>query len=148
MNRHKKVLASSALAAVLALSAAGCTSSGHSQEAAAAASSLAANPAVKNAEATLKANFAKDFLAAHPVTSLENVLKETFPGANSTDIVTYGLKTFTLKARHRGPAQDVWFQGVVLFALNKNAAGVPSGAASAPIPGVTASVPAPSPSKS
>lgn len=142
--RHTRVLAAAAVAAALGLSA-GCSSSGNdSQAAAAAASSLAANPAVQKAEGQLKANFARDFTAQHPVTSLEQVLKETFPGANSSDIVTYGVKTFTFKARHRGAAQDQWFQGVVLFALNKNAQGIPSGGASPSIPGVTASVPTPS----
>jgi len=133
--KPRSILAAAAVAAALALTGTACSSSGNASDATkSAAASLATNPAVVKATAKLKANFDNDWTAKHPYASLKTVLKETFPGTSGSDIVTFGLKTFTLGARHPGPARDAWFSGVVLFALNKGATGVhgqPS------IPGVT-----------
>ena len=134
----RSMLAAAAVAATLTLTGTACSSSGTASDATkSAAASLAANPAVVKAKATLKANFNKDFTATHPYDSLKKVLQESFPGVSSADIITFGLKSFTFKARHAGPEQDQWFEGVVLFAMNKNATGIPSGAATPSIPGVT-----------
>lgn len=137
--KHRSLPAVAAVTVALLLpGAVACSSSGNASDATkSAAASLATNPAVVKAKATLKANFDKDWKATSPYASLKTVLKESFPGVSSADIVTFGLKTFTFKARHPGAEQDAWFSGVVLFAMNKSATGIPTGAASPPIPGVS-----------
>jgi len=149
VRKHTHVLVAASFAAVLAGSAAGCSSSGHASDSArAAASSLAANPTYQQdkqrLEAELLANFKKHFNPAHPITSMEAAVQATFPGGSSTKIVNYAVQTFKLSDAKPGAKRQAWIQGVVAFALNQDAQGVPSGAASVPIPGVTASVPTPS----
>jgi hypothetical protein len=125
MSRRNTIAAASLAAALALTGTAACSSSGDASNATrSAAASLATNPAVIAAKAKLKKNFDNDWTAQHPYASLKTVLQETFPGVKSKDIVTFGLKTFTFKARHAGPEQDQWFEGVVLFALNKGATGV------------------------
>lgn len=151
MRYRNGIVAATAVAA-LALTGAGCSSGHASQSAAAAASSLAADPTyqaqVKQLENELLANFQKYFDPHHPITSMESAVEHTFPGASASTIVSYAVKTFKLADRKRGPDQDAWMHGVVTYALAQGTQGVPSGAASVPIPGVTASVPTPSPSSS
>jgi hypothetical protein len=79
---------------------------------------------------------------------MEAAVQATFPGGSGTKIVNYAVQTFKLSDATPGPKRQAWVQGVVAFALNQDAQGVPSGAASVAIPGVTASVPTPSPSSS
>lgn len=114
--------------------------SGSSSSGSAALHSLAANPTysaeVAQLEAQLLANFKKDFSPAHPITSMESAVRDTFPGGSSTKIVNYALKTFTLKDAH-GHARQVWIQGVVTYALNQGATGVGTG--QPVIPGTTGS---------
>src|SRR5690348_6524653 len=108
--RRRTALAGTALVAVLAV--AGCSSSDHGAGARAAASSLAADPTyqaqVQQLQDALLANFQKDFHASHPITSMENAVKDTFPGAHVSAIVNYAIKTFSLKDRKAGPAQSAW----------------------------------------
>lgn len=141
----RTMLAAAGIAAALTL--AGCSSSGHASDSArAAASSLAANPTYQQdkaqLEAELLANFKKHFNPAHPITSMEAAVQDTFPGGSSTKIVNYAVQTFKLSDA-RQPKLNEWIAGVVAYALNQDAQGVPSGAASVSIPGVTVPVPTP-----
>ena len=140
MRKHTRVAAAALAAALLVPAAAGCASSGH-PHAHAALSSLEADPTyqaqVQRLQAQLLANYQKDFTPAHPVDSMKQAVSETFPGASLNQIVGYAVKTFKLKDRKRGPDQDAWMHGVVTYALQQSAQGIPSGAASPTIPGVT-----------
>lgn len=138
--RRRTVLAGAAIAAALAVAGtAGCQSSDHGAGARAAASSLAADPTyqaqVKQLQDELLTNFKKDFQASHPITSMENAVRDTFPGGSSQAIINYAVKTFSLKDSHKGAAQDAWIHGVVTFALSQGAKGV--GTSQPSIPGVT-----------
>ena len=88
-------------------------------------------------QAELLANFKKDFHAAHPVTSMENAVRDTFPGGSSQVIINYAVKTFSLKDAHKGPAQDAWMHALVTFALQQGAQGV--GTVQPSIPGTSPS---------
>jgi hypothetical protein len=137
--KHRTMLAAAAITAMLVTpGAVACSSSSHGA-ASSAASSLAADPTyqaqVQHLQAQLLANFQKDFKATHPITSMENAVRETFPGASVSDIVNHAVKTFKLADRKRGPEQDAWMHEVVTFALAQSTQGVGTGTPS--IPGVT-----------
>jgi hypothetical protein len=123
----------------MAVGAAACQSSDHGAGARAAASSLAADPTyqaqVQQLQDELLANFKKDFHASHPVTSMENAVRDTFPGGKSQVIINDAVKTFSLKDAHKGAAQTAWMHDVVTFALAQGTQGV--GTAQPSIPGVT-----------
>ena len=138
--RRRTTLAGAALVAALAVAGtAGCQSSDHGAGARAAASSLAADPTyqaqVKQLQDALLANFKKDFKAKHPITSMENAVRDTFPGGNSQAIINHAVKTFSLKDAHKGAAQTAWMHDVVTFALAKGTQGV--GTSQPSIPSVT-----------
>jgi len=140
MRRSTTALAAAAIVAALAAGSAGCSSSSdHGAGARAAASSLAADPTyqaqVKQLQDALLANFKKDFHASHPITSMENAVRDTFPGGSSQDIINHAVKTFSLKDAHKGAAQTAWMHDVVTYALAKGTQGV--GTAQPTIPGVT-----------
>lgn len=143
MRANRNTLAAAVIAALVAVPAAGCSSSSHgnaSASARAAASSLTANPVYQQDKARLEAlllvNFKKDFNPAHPVASVKTAVQDTFPGGSSNKIVDYAVKTFTLAAAKPGAKRRAWIQDVVTFALNQGAQGVGTGTPS--IPGVTA----------
>jgi hypothetical protein len=138
--RRRTMLAGAAIAAALAVG--GCSSSSdHGAGARAAASSLAADPTyqaqVQKLQDELLANFKKDFKARHPITSMEDAVRDTFPGGSSQDIINHAVKTFSLKDAHKGPAQTAWMHDVVTFALAQGTQG--AGTAQPSIPGVTSS---------
>lgn len=135
---RRTMLAGAAIAATLAI--AGCASSSQGDASAAAksaAASLSANPQFQAAKTRLDTNMRKDFHITHPITSVKAVLTETFPGADLQKIIVYSVQTFKPAARHAGQARDAWESGVVTYALQQSAQGIPSGAATPKIPGVT-----------
>lgn len=134
--RNRTTLAGAALAAALAVAGCGSSSSGTGAAAASSAySSLTANPQFQQAEQELLANLKKDFTASHPYASAKQAVEDTFPGGNSKKIANYAVRTFTLKAAHKGAARTAWVQGVVTYALQQGAQGTGTGQPS--IPGVT-----------
>ena len=148
-SRRKTALVVLALAIPLAI--ASCSSSSHGH-ASSVASSLAANPTysaeVNQLESELLANFKKDFKTTHPITSMEEAVRDTFPGGSSTKIVNYAVKTFTLSKAH-GKARQAWIQSVVTYALAQGATATGVGTGQPKVPGTTTSPPAsPSPAGS
>ena len=139
MRRRTMLATAAVLAALAAGSTAGCSSSDHGSGARAAASSLAADPTyqaqVQQLQNALLANFKKDFHASHPITSMENAVRDTFPGGSSQAIINHAVHTFTLKDAHKGAAQTAWMHDVTTFALAQGVQGV--GTAQPSIPGVT-----------
>lgn len=125
-----------ALAVIGVLAMAACSHSSSSGQAAAAASSAMANPTVSAdialGEKNLTANMDKDFTAAHPVSSMEQALRATFPQGDLSNITTYAVHQLSPADYRKGPARTAWVQSVVLYALNS---GATPGTSVSPSPG-------------
>lgn len=142
MNRTVSTALAALAAAALILTAAACQGTASNAGAAASASQRAAsalaNPTVSSdlnaAEQQLLANLKANFSAAHPVRSVEAAVRATFPQGDTTRIVNYAVKTFTLAVMHThgpGSARDTWAQNVVTYAQAQGAHPAASGTPSA-----------------
>ena len=124
----RTAIALAGLAAAALLAGCGSGSGTHAGQAAAAASSVMANPTYSaeaaQLEGQLLANLQAEFKAhpGHPFTDGKTAIKDTFPSGDVSAIVQHGVQTFTLAVLHSsgpGSARQRWADGVIAFALTQ-----------------------------